>query len=126
MIWSSSLFWMVLVGAVGLVFGSAVTAIAYRVPRDLSWVRGRSACPSCGHVLGARDLVPVLSWVSTHGRCRYCHARIGWRYPLTELACGAWALLLWRATGSTWAYPLLAVWGFLLIALFWIDFDYQL
>jgi len=87
--------WMpVLVTVLGLVMGSAVTAIAHRVPRGLSWVRGRSACPSCGHVLTVIDLVPVLSWASTGGRCRYCRVRVPWRYPLTELACGTWALLL--------------------------------
>jgi leader peptidase (prepilin peptidase)/N-methyltransferase len=119
--------WMqVLVTMLGLVMGSAVTALAHRVPRGLSWVHGRSACPSCRHVLGAADLVPVLSWASTRGRCRYCRARISWRYPLTEIACGVWALLLWQVTGPTWAYPLLALWGFLLVALFWIDLDYQL
>jgi len=119
--------WMpVLVTVLGLVMGSAVTAIAHRVPRGLSWVRGRSACPSCGHVLTVIDLVPVLSWASTGGRCRYCRVRVPWRYPLTELACGTWALLLWRVTGPTWAYLPLALWGFLLVALFWIDLDYQL
>jgi leader peptidase (prepilin peptidase)/N-methyltransferase len=115
-----------LVTLFGLIMGSAVTALAYRLPRDLSWTRGRSACPQCGHALSARDLVPLLSWLSTFGRCRYCRTRIPMRYPLTELACAAWALLLWRTTGPTWVFIPLALWGFLLIALFWIDLDFQL
>src|SRR5437870_4481395 len=68
----------------GLILGSAVTAIAYRVPRGISWAHGRSRCTACGHELGVRDLVPVLSWASTFGRCRHCGTRIAWRYPLTE------------------------------------------
>jgi leader peptidase (prepilin peptidase)/N-methyltransferase len=110
----------------GLVMGSAVTAIAYRVPRQLSWVRGRSACPACGHALGLPDLVPLFSWLVLGGRCRHCRARIPVRYPVTEVMCAAWAVLLYRQIGLGWDYPLLAVWGFLLIALMWIDLDFQL
>jgi len=117
---------MVLVGAFGLVFGSAVTALAYRVPRDVSWVRGRSACPSCHVTLGAADLLPVLSFALSRGRCRHCGARIGWRYPITELACAAWSILLYRQVGLAPSLPLLALWGYILVALFWIDYDFQL
>uniref|UniRef100_A0A832MNW7 Prepilin leader peptidase/N-methyltransferase n=1 Tax=Eiseniibacteriota bacterium TaxID=2212470 RepID=A0A832MNW7_UNCEI len=110
----------------GLVMGSAVTALAHRVPRGISWVRGRSACPACGATLAARDLVPVLSWALTGGRCRHCGAGVPLRYPLTELWCAAWALLLYRQVGPGWEWVLLAPWGFLLVALFWIDLDHQL
>ncbi len=115
-----------ILGAFGLVMGSAVTAIAYRVPRDISWVHGRSGCPSCGAQLTARDLVPVLSWAVGGGRCRHCRAPIGFRYPLTELMCGAWAVLLYFRLGFGADYVLLAIWGFLMIALLWIDLDFQL
>jgi leader peptidase (prepilin peptidase)/N-methyltransferase len=116
----------ILATLLGLVMGSAVTAIAWRVPRGVSWVKGRSACPACGATLGIADLVPVLSFVAARGHCRHCGARIGWRYPLTELWCGAWALLAYLHVGPTWLWPPLALWGFLLVALFWIDLDYQL
>jgi leader peptidase (prepilin peptidase)/N-methyltransferase len=110
----------------GLVMGSAVTAIAYRIPRDISWAKGRSKCPHCGHALGVQDLLPLVSWLSTLGACRYCHARIAWRYPLTELACAAWTVLLAVKVGFGPTYPLLALWGYLMIALLWIDLDFQL
>ncbi len=110
----------------GLVMGSAVTALSWRVPRHESWVRGRSRCPKCGHVLGLQDLFPVLSWLVHRGRCRHCGAPVSARYPLIELACGAWALLAWLKMGLVPAYPLVAFWGFLLVALFWIDLDFQL
>lgn len=112
--------------AVGLVMGSAVTALAWRVPRKLSWVHGRSACPACGTVLGPADLVPLFSFVFTRGRCRHCRAPISWRYPLTELLCAAWAVLLFIQVGFVWAFLPLALWGFLLVALLWIDFDFKL
>lgn len=113
-------------GVLGLVMGSAVTAIAHRVPRGISWVTGRSACPSCGSVLEPRDLVPVLSFAFGRGCCRRCGARIGWRYPVTEILCAAWAILLIDRVGLGWHLPLLALWGWLLIALLWIDLDFQL
>jgi leader peptidase (prepilin peptidase)/N-methyltransferase len=116
----------ILFGLLGLAMGSAVTAIAYRVPRGRSWVSGRSACPACAVPLGPRDLVPVLSFALSRGRCRHCGARIAWRYPLTEVLCAAWSLMLFREVGLTPAYPLLALWGFLLIALMWIDLEFQL
>ena len=109
----------------GLVMGSAVTAIVWRVPRRISWARGRSGCPVCGTALGPTDLVPLLSFVLTHGRCRHCQAPISWRYPLTELLCGAWAVLLYAQLGLTWACLPLALWGFLLVALLWIDLDFK-
>lgn len=72
---------------VGLICGSFVTALSYRLPRGENFVNGRSKCPSCGVVLGAFDLVPVFSWVASKGRCRRCSARVSARYPATELIC---------------------------------------
>ncbi len=114
------------VAAFGLVMGSAVTAIVWRVPRKISWVQGRSACPACGTALGPADLVPLFSFLFARGRCRHCRAPISWRYPLTELLCGTWALLLFVQVGFVWAFLPLALWGFLLVALLWIDFDFKL
>ncbi len=73
----------------GLVFGSFVTALSYRLPRNLSIAHGRSGCPSCGHVLEWRDLFPVLSWVRSRGRCRHCGTSISVRYPVIELISAA-------------------------------------
>jgi leader peptidase (prepilin peptidase)/N-methyltransferase len=116
----------VALGVLGLVAGSTMSAIAYRVPRDLSWVRGRSMCTRCSAPLTARDLVPLFSFLSSRGRCRHCGAPIGARYFFVELLCAAWAILLYRHTGPELSYPLLAIWGFLLIALTLIDWDFQL
>ncbi len=122
----SDVFVFALAGLLGLVMGSAVTAIAYRVPRHISWFSGRSACPACGKALGPLDLIPVASFVLSRGRCRHCEAPISWRYPLTELWCGTWSVLIFARTGPVAEYPLLAIWGFLLVALFWIDLDFKL
>jgi leader peptidase (prepilin peptidase)/N-methyltransferase len=70
----------------GLVFGSFLTVVTHRVPRKTSVASGRSRCPSCDRVIGARDNVPVFSWILLRGRCRHCGASISAVYPLTELA----------------------------------------
>ena len=69
--------------------------------------------------------MPVLSFALSRGRCRHCGAK-SWRYPITELWCGLWAALLFLHVGISWSLPLPGVWGFLLVALFWIDLDVQL
>ncbi len=58
-------------------------------PNDLSITKGRSMCPQCHHTLAPKDLVPVLSWLSLKGKCRYCHQPISWQYPVVELLTGA-------------------------------------
>jgi leader peptidase (prepilin peptidase)/N-methyltransferase len=114
------------IGLLGAIFGSAVTALSWRLPRGESWVHGRSRCPSCAHVLGPLELVPVLSWIASRGRCRFCGARVGVRYPLIELGCLAWALLAWARLGLVWELAPVLAWGWLLVALTVIDLDFKL
>jgi leader peptidase (prepilin peptidase)/N-methyltransferase len=73
----------------GLIMGSFVTVVGYRVPRGESIVGPRSRCPTCGVQIAAYDNVPVFSWLLLRGRSRCCGERISARYPLTELALGA-------------------------------------
>lgn len=77
----------------GAVFGSFLNCAAWRIAHGESFLRGHSHCTACGHALGARDLVPILSWLIQRGRCRYCGAKISVRYPLTELAFAVITLL---------------------------------
>lgn len=80
----------------GLCFGSFTNAFVWRIrqqetskkkrsSKDYSILHGRSMCPNCSHILSALDLIPVLSWVGLHGRCRYCHNKISWQYPVVEI-----------------------------------------
>lgn len=77
---------------VGACMGSFVAAMSWRLPRSIpAW--GRSTCVDCGHVLAVADLVPVLSWLWSRGRCRHCGAAVSRRYPLAEMASALfWAL----------------------------------
>lgn len=72
----------------GLVLGSFVNALVWRLHKGRDWVRERSECTHCHHKLGAWDLIPVVSWVLLKGKCRYCHEKIE-DSPLTELALPA-------------------------------------
>lgn len=110
----------------GAIFGSGVTALSWRLPRGESWAHGRSRCPSCGHVLGPRDLVPVLSWMLSRGRCRFCATRVSIRYPVIELVCALWSLLAWAKLGLVPELAPVLLWGWMLVALTVIDLDFKL
>jgi len=133
---------------VGLCVGSFINVVVHRLPRMLErdWraqcaelagstlpaeppynlVVPRSACPSCGHAIGAHENIPLVSWLALRGRCSACGTPISARYPLVELTGGVLtALAIWKfgptptglaACGLLWA----------LIALTFIDFDTQL
>ncbi|MBM3696447.1 MAG: prepilin peptidase, partial [Actinobacteria bacterium] len=73
----------------GAVAGSFVNVVAHRVPRGMSVIRPRSACPGCGHEIRSRDNIPVLSWLLLRGRCRDCGTGISRRYPLVEAGTAA-------------------------------------
>jgi leader peptidase (prepilin peptidase)/N-methyltransferase len=76
------------VGMFGLLIGSFLNVVAYRVPIGMSIVAPPSACPSCGTPIAARDNVPLLSWALLRGACRHCRTPISVRYPLVEAATG--------------------------------------
>ncbi|TDN45305.1 leader peptidase (prepilin peptidase)/N-methyltransferase [Curtobacterium flaccumfaciens] len=94
-----------LAGVFGLLIGSFLNVVVYRVPAGLSVVNPPSACPKCGHEIRGFDNVPVLSWLVLRGACRDCGARISARYPLVEAAtAGLFAVVagvvLSRAAGA--------------------------
>src|SRR5918996_6023814 len=80
-----------LAGVFGLLLGSFLNVVSYRLPRGESLSMPASRCPGCGTPIKPYDNVPVLSWLLLRGRCRSCGERIAWRYPLVELGT---ALLL--------------------------------
>jgi leader peptidase (prepilin peptidase)/N-methyltransferase len=85
----------------GLIFGSFLNVCIYRLPRALSVVSPRSACPQCGTPIAAFDNIPVLSWLILGGRCRKCRTRITPRYAIVELICGLLFLLCFLHNGLT-------------------------
>jgi prepilin signal peptidase PulO-like enzyme (type II secretory pathway) len=86
----------------GLCLGSFTGALVWRLHEqslpakkraasaaELSITKGRSMCPHCQHTLAVKDLIPLFSWLTLRGRCRYCKHPIGWQEPLLEVAMPA-------------------------------------
>jgi leader peptidase (prepilin peptidase)/N-methyltransferase len=71
--------------AFGLIIGSFLNVVAYRLPKGESLATPGSHCPSCDAPVKAWDNIPVLSWLLLRGRCRNCDGPIATRYPLVEL-----------------------------------------
>ncbi|MEO1582242.1 MAG: A24 family peptidase [Pseudomonadota bacterium] len=141
-------------GVFGLVVGSFLNVVIYRLPimlerewaRDLAGLaesRGvsiaqadddrvfnlatpGSACPKCGRAIKALENIPLVSWLALRGRCPGCGTAISIRYPLVELLTGvAAALVAWRM-GPGWEALAGIVLTWYLIPLAAIDIDQQL
>ena len=84
----------VLAAILGLCMGSFLNCLAWRIVHGESALKGRSHCDVCGHVLGPRDLVPVVSFLASHGKCRYCGAKLSKRHLAAELATGVTYVLV--------------------------------
>jgi prepilin signal peptidase PulO-like enzyme (type II secretory pathway) len=72
----------------GLVVGSFLNCVIYRLETGESFLKGRSYCPHCKHVLSWKDLIPIFSFLILKGKCRYCGKKISFQYPLVELLTG--------------------------------------
>lgn len=142
-----TLFWS-FCGVMGLLVGSFLNVVIHRLPKmmERDWhvscaefqgqelpeqakynlVHPRSACPSCGHKIGAFENIPVVSYLMLGGKCKGCQVKISMRYPLVELITGALAF----AVAHQYGYSSLTVFGlllvFALVVLTFIDFDTQL
>ena len=110
----------------GLMAGSFLNVVIYRVPRRLSVVRPRSFCPRCCKKISWYENVPVASYVALRGRCRGCGERIALRYPLVEAAGGALAIAAVYRFGpgvdAAFAYAFLMA----LTAITLIDWDFRI
>ena len=73
-----------LAALLGACMGSFLNCAAWRIVHGESVLRGRSHCDACGHVLAVRDLIPVVSYLAAHGRCRYCGTKLSRRHVLAE------------------------------------------
>ncbi|RLC39626.1 MAG: prepilin peptidase [Candidatus Nealsonbacteria bacterium] len=72
----------------GISVGSFLNCVIYRLEIKRSFLKGRSFCPKCHHILRWYDLIPILSFIFLKGKCRYCREKISFQYPLVEIATG--------------------------------------
>lgn len=121
--------------------GSFINALVWRINqqetkkaknKDLSILKGRSICTNCGHKLSWQDLIPVASWLSLKGRCRYCKTRISTQYPLVEIITSVlfiFSYSFWPLRFSGTGIPIFGLWLAILttlIALFVYDLKWMI
>ena len=123
----------------GLIIGSYLNVVIYRLPRmleiaplptnnttksfNLWWPR--SHCPHCNATLGVRDLIPLVSYLSLGGKCRYCHQPISWSYPIIETVTAATFLCIVATFGLSWLAVASGVLTCSLIVLAVLDYKYH-
>jgi len=95
-------FLVVFIGVFGLLIGSFLNVVVWRLPRGESLSHPGSACPKCGHAIRWWDNIPVVSWVVLRAKCRDCNEPISGRYPAVEAATGISfaGIALWVVAGG--------------------------
>ncbi len=111
---------------IGTCFGSFANVIALRWPQGQSFILPRSRCPHCHKPIGWTDNLPLISYLILRGKCRWCFARIHWRYPATELLLGVlFCAVYWIHGESWWTLELcLLVFGMVTVSI--IDLEHYL
>lgn len=148
--WANNLaVFAVCVGFVGLLIGSFLNVVIYRLPKMLmrDWrmqarevldlpeqadaepfnlILPNSSCPHCGHEIKPWENIPLVSWLLLRGKCSGCKEAISIRYPLVELACGLFSAVIAWQFGVSWEAlaMLVLTWGLLSMSL--IDADHQI
>ncbi len=114
---------IVLLVGIAPITGSFMGVLVHRIPAGRKVGLDRSACDACGHVLGIVDLLPVVNWVVSLGRCRYCGVKVSAFYPLIELA--ALGVVLWAWTvASGWQLWTTSILGWTLLVLALINLEH--
>jgi leader peptidase (prepilin peptidase)/N-methyltransferase len=109
----------------GLLIGSFLNVVVWRVPRGESLVSPPSHCPRCDTPIKPYDNLPVVSWLLLRGKCRQCGEPISARYPAVELLTGAVFAALAARIGLDWALPAFLYLGAICVALALIDLDHK-
>jgi leader peptidase (prepilin peptidase) / N-methyltransferase len=110
----------------GLLIGSFLNVLAYRLPRGESLVAPGSHCPGCNTPIKPWDNIPLLSWIFLRGRCRSCSERISPRYPLVELLTGVLFAAVAIANGLNDDLVVLLPFAAMLIAVADIDLEHRI
>jgi len=94
----------------GLIVGSFLNCVIYRLETGESFLKGRSYCPHCKHILSWKDLIPIFSFLILKGKCRYCGKKISFQYPLVELFTGILFTLVVLIYGGPTSIDLIFCW----------------
>ena len=111
-------FFLILFFLIGLIFGSFFNVVGLRLPKNKSFSKGRSHCTNCHKQLVWYELIPVISYVFQHGRCRGCSGKISLIYPLIEVVTG----LLFALSFYVFKFDIEFITALLLISILMIIF----
>ncbi|MDK2942549.1 MAG: leader peptidase (prepilin peptidase) / N-methyltransferase [Acetobacterium sp.] len=109
----------------GLVVGSFLNVIIYRLPIGISIAKGRSFCPNCQAPIKWSQNIPIISYLTLKGKCKNCGSPIAIRYPLVEGLTGILSMVSFFVFGPSLAYLVVFVITAILVAITFIDFDTQ-
>jgi leader peptidase (prepilin peptidase)/N-methyltransferase len=110
----------------GSVVGSFLNVCIFRMPRRLSIILPSSRCPSCNTPIKPWDNIPIVSYIFLGGKCRFCKAKISFRYPLVEMLNAVlYVLILWRFDFG-WHTLVYFIFSSSLIIITFIDLDFQI
>jgi len=123
---TSAVVLSVFVAILGLVIGSFLNVVIYRLPNKIPIGLSRSACPSCGATVRWYDNIPLVSFLALRGKCRACGVRISWRYPLIEVLTGGLFVTLHSVFGFTPLFGVMAILTSGLVAIFFIDVTHMI
>jgi leader peptidase (prepilin peptidase)/N-methyltransferase len=117
----------VLALAFGLIVGSFLNVVIYRLPREGLAVSSpkRSFCPSCHNQIAWYDNIPVFSWILLRGQCRSCRTPISIRYPLVELVSGLLSFIIFYGEGLSFRYAAYFYFSMCLTAIAFIDLEFM-
>lgn len=116
----------ILIFTLGIIIGSFLNVCIYRIPKEESIAFPSSHCIHCSHALKWYDLVPILSFLSLKGKCRYCGGVISPQYPIVELLNGIIYLLLFLYFGLTINFIFYSFILSILIIISFIDYFHQI
>lgn len=118
----------ILVVVLGLVWGSFLNVVIYRLPRDLSLIKPPSSCPRCGRRIKWYDNIPLLSYLILGGKCRFCREKIPAVYPLVEALTAVCFLIIYFNNLSFFDLQFFAdcLFSSSLIVLGFIDYFHQI
>jgi leader peptidase (prepilin peptidase)/N-methyltransferase len=109
----------------GILIGSFLNVVIYRIPKGESIVFPASKCQSCQTPLKWYHNIPIFSWLFLRGKCGFCSEKISIQYPFIELITGVIAISLYYKLGLVWYMPIVFIVFALLLALVMIDFKYM-
>jgi leader peptidase (prepilin peptidase)/N-methyltransferase len=116
----------VIVIVFGMMLGSFLSLVSYRLPNETDIIFKRSHCPKCNHNLSVIDLFPIFSWALALGKCRYCKVNISFRYPLIELTTLLITEYIYVNYGITLMGSIYLVISLLLLIMIITDFEHYI